>query len=137
MESMHKLNWLEKQALQYKLKGLHRKLPRARSFNEKVHIKMLISDTEDRLAVFKNNAYYDVPGDLDFNNFTSRAVAEGDYGISSHSSLLKVGGSLIGVGPLGFLGVSNGNLMPEIGSIVLTASMPSIAPSLMPLVPGP
>ena len=73
------------------------------------------SDTEDRLAAFKNTAYYDVAGDLDSNNFTVRTVKEGDYGVSSHSSLVKTNGLLMGLGRLGFVAVQNGQLDKKIG----------------------
>lgn len=68
------------------------------------------SDSENNLAVFKRNAYYDVSGDLSSGSFNPRAIKEGDYGVGCHASLAKVNGVLIGIGELGFLVVQGGEL---------------------------
>lgn len=73
-------------------------------------ISAIGSDTTDRLAVFKDRAYYDVAGDLDSGNISVTIKNEGDYGVSSHASLVRVKGSLIGVCQNGYVIVSNGNL---------------------------
>lgn len=71
-------------------------------------ITAIASDNESRLAVFKENSYYDFSGDFTTNAFTVRAVNEGDLGIVSHASLKKVNGALIGLSKIGFARVSNG-----------------------------
>jgi len=76
-------------------------------------ISAIIADNDDRLAIFKPRGYYDVPGDLPTNAFTVLAVAEGDYGISSQASLEKLGGTIVGVGPVGVVAVSGGALNPS------------------------
>jgi hypothetical protein len=68
------------------------------------------SDSDNRLAVFKANGYYDIEGDIDLKSINVRAVNEGDYGVASHSSLVKIKDSLIGVGSLGPISVRNGQL---------------------------
>lgn len=73
-------------------------------------ISAIASDTTDRLAVFKDKAYYDVAGDLDSGNISITIKNEGDYGISSHASLVRIKDSLIGVCANGYVIVSNGNL---------------------------
>lgn len=71
-------------------------------------VTAIYSDTDDRLAVFKNNAYYDVVGDLDTGSVSIRPVKEGDYGIAAQTSISRVNGKILGVGPLGVLTVLNG-----------------------------
>lgn len=78
-------------------------------------ITAIASDTDDRLAVFKPNCYYDVVGDLDTNGFSTLSVREGDYGISSQSSVAKVNGVIVGVGKLGVIGVRGGELTNQVG----------------------
>lgn len=78
-------------------------------------ITAIASDTEDRLAVFKANAYYDCVGDFTQSNFIVKNVKEGDYGISSQTSISRVDGILIGVGKLGIIGIYNGQLVKDIG----------------------
>jgi len=71
-------------------------------------ITAIASDTNDRLAVFKARAYYDVVGDLDGGAFSINVKAEGDFGIASQASLKRIQDTLIGVGQNGFLLISNG-----------------------------
>lgn len=78
-------------------------------------IVAVASENEDRLAVFKDYGYYDLPGDLLGGNFSIKTVREGDYGVSAQSSLVKVEESLIGVGPNGMVRVRDGQLSPDIG----------------------
>ncbi len=68
------------------------------------------SESDNRLAVFKANAYYDIEGDIDLKSFNVRTVNEGDYGVAAHSSLVRIKDSLIGVGALGPISVRNGQL---------------------------
>lgn len=74
-------------------------------------ILAIASDSEDRLACFKETAYYEVYGDVGTTNVSQRAIREGDYGISSHASIKKVDGYSIGLGPLGFIAFRNGDLL--------------------------
>lgn len=78
-------------------------------------ISAIASDNDDRLAAFKPTAYYDISGDLDALAFSIRAVAEGDYGISSQASIAKIRGALLGVGPSGPIAVKNGVLNTDFG----------------------
>lgn len=75
-------------------------------------ITAVASDRDDRLAVFKEKAYFDIAGSLPDNTFSVKSVNDGDYGVSSQASLIKIDSTLIGVGPLGFVGVENGVLTP-------------------------
>lgn len=81
-------------------------------------IRAIGSDTEDRLAIFKERGYYDVSGDLASGLISLRTVREGDYGVSSQSCLVKANQQLIGVGPQGFISVSNGSLSNKIGFLI-------------------
>lgn len=73
-------------------------------------ITAIASDSDDRLAVFKANSYYDVPGDLASAAYSIVTVREGDYGVSSHASLRRVDGVLVGVCSLGIVFVKGGSL---------------------------
>jgi hypothetical protein len=75
-------------------------------------ITAIASDTDDRLAVFKSKAYYDVVGDLDAGAFSVNVRAEGDYGITSQASLVRVAGGLIGLSKNGFVTIQDGILDP-------------------------
>jgi hypothetical protein len=70
------------------------------------------SDTNDRLAVFKEKAYYDIVGDLDGGNFSINVKNEGDYGVTSQASLVRVKNVLVGLSRHGFIQVSDGMLDP-------------------------
>lgn len=84
-------------------------------------ITALASDTEDSLVAFKENAIYDVAGAVEEGAISVRTVAEGDYGISSHSSLAKIKGVIIGVGRLGHIGYKGGELLTSLGEPVAPA----------------
>lgn len=71
----------------------------------------LYSDTDDRLIVFKERAIYKIEGDLDTGNFDAPSIREGDFGVSSHNSLAKCNGVIYGLGRMGFIGLSNGQLL--------------------------
>lgn len=75
-------------------------------------ITAIASDTDDRLAVFKERAYYDVVGDLDSGAFSVNVRYEGDYGITSQSSLVRVAGGLLGLSKNGFVTIQDGILDP-------------------------
>ena len=75
------------------------------------YVTAIASDTTDRLAVFKELGYYDIIGDIDAGDFSVTIKNEGDYGITSQSSLRRVKGVLIGLSKLGFITISNGNLI--------------------------
>lgn len=94
------------------------------------------SDSEDKLALFKANAYYSVEGTLDDGNFITRAVSENDFGISAHASLAKVKSVLVGIGPLGPIAVSGGQLLltQESLSVLGARIAPRIASNFL-LVP--
>lgn len=75
------------------------------------------SDADSRLAVFKENAYYDVPGDLETGSISITGIKEGDYGVSSHASIKKVNGVLIGIGKLGIVAVARGQMISDVGAL--------------------
>lgn len=75
-------------------------------------ITAIASDTTDRLAVFKRRAYYDIQGDLDGGVFSVNVKNEGDYGIASQSSLVRINNALLGVSELGWVTVQDGLLDP-------------------------
>lgn len=68
----------------------------------------IVSDTEDRLSLFKEAAYAEASGSLDDNAFTIKNLREGDFGVSSQASIQKIKGINIGVGPLGLVQFSSG-----------------------------
>jgi hypothetical protein len=73
-------------------------------------VSAIQSDNADRLAVFKDKAYYDVIGDLDAGAFSINIKNEGEVGIPSQASLARVRGMLVGVSRLGLVVISNGEL---------------------------
>ena len=73
-------------------------------------ITAIASDSDNRLAVFKPNAYYDIEGDLETGALNVRTVHERDYGVISHSSLVRIKDKLVGVGVLGVVTVKDGEL---------------------------
>lgn len=75
-------------------------------------ITAIASDTDDRLAVFKKHAYYDIVGVLDEGSISVNVRNENDYGISSQASLCRVSDSLIGVCENGWMLIHDGNLNP-------------------------
>jgi hypothetical protein len=79
-------------------------------------ITALWSDGLDQLAVFKDSAYYSVIGDFksDFPTLITEPVTENDYGIGSQNSIVKVRGVNVGVGRLGFVAFSRGQIDYEL-----------------------
>lgn len=75
-------------------------------------ITAIASDTVDRLAVFKEKAYYDIQGDLDGGTFSVNVANEGDFGITSQASLVRVNNALIGVCKNGWMVIQDGFLDP-------------------------
>lgn len=76
-------------------------------------ITALWSDTYDQLAVFKDTAYYSVVGSFrdEIAILNTIANTENDLGVSCQSSLLRIRKGLnIGVGPLGFIAFSGGEV---------------------------
>lgn len=83
-------------------------------------ITALWSDTYDQLAVFKDSAYYSVVGDFtaDIPILVSTPNTEGDVGISHQTSILKIRGMNIGVGPLGFVAFKSGQINYELSKFL-------------------
>lgn len=75
-------------------------------------VTSIASDQDDRLAVCKRRAYYDVVGVLDDGTFSINIRNEGDYGITSQASLTRVNGELIGLSQNGYVSIYNGILNP-------------------------
>lgn len=73
-------------------------------------ITAIASDTNDRLAVFKERAYYDVVGDLDGGVFSINVKNEGDYGITSQAGLVRIQEVLIGPSRNGLVLINDGSL---------------------------
>lgn len=73
-------------------------------------ITAIASDSEDRLAVFKDQAYYDVVGSVDDGNFGISIKNEGDYGIPSQASLVRTPFGLLGLSKLGWVTIQDGIL---------------------------
>lgn len=90
----------------------------------------VISDTDNNLAVFKKNGYYDVTGDLTQFAFEVRNVREGDFGISSHNSLAKIEGVVVGVGRLGIIAVSQGQVNRDFGGGIAPLYIGPLTPPL-------
>lgn len=84
-------------------------------------VTAIASDTADRLAVFKERAYYDIVGDIANGVYSIITVSEGDWGVSSHASLKRVGNFLIGVGPLGPVFIRGGTMDTAFGLRVAPA----------------
>lgn len=75
-------------------------------------ITAIASDTNDRLAVFKERGYYDVVGDVDQGTFSVNIRNEGDYGITSQASIVRLPIGLVGLSRNGWVVVSDGLLDP-------------------------
>lgn len=77
-------------------------------------VTAIASDTNDRLAVFKEKSYYDVVGDLDSGVFSINIKNEGDYGVTSHASIARVDNTILGLSKNGYVVVSDGNLLGRV-----------------------
>ncbi len=73
-------------------------------------ITAAFSDSDDRLAIFKEKGYYELNGDLATKAISLRIAMEGDYGISSQASIQKIKGTIVGVGIKGIVAIANGQL---------------------------
>lgn len=71
------------------------------SSNQVGPISAAASYSDDALMIFKPAACYALSGDLNAGAFVSRPLNEGDYGISSHASVQKLSGVVVGIGALG------------------------------------
>lgn len=78
----------------------------------------IASDADNRLAVFKQNAFYDVEGDLETAALTVTARNEGDFGVISHASLALVEGTLMGVSLYGPVVIGAGKLSSLVGRAI-------------------
>ena len=82
-------------------------------------IRAIGSDSDNRLAIFKQSAYYDVEGNISQpGGYSIRTSHEGDYGVVSQFSLAKIKDQLCGISLLGPIAVSDGVLSPEFGKAV-------------------
>lgn len=81
-------------------------------------ISGLATDNNNSLAVFKPNAYYAVDGDILGGSASITTKTEGDYGIASHNSIQKINGAIFGVGNLGVLVVSNGQIIRDVPAAI-------------------
>jgi hypothetical protein len=85
------------------------------SSNLSGEIRGIISDSDNRLVIFKRNAHYEAIGDFTLSGGVQIiSVAEGDYGVSSHRSLVKVLDFIVGVGSLGVVFLKNGRRILEL-----------------------
>lgn len=81
------------------------------SIPEEGEITGFISDTDDRLLVFKKKSIFKIEGDILSGNYITTLVRRGDFGISSHASLKKINEYVIGLGEMGFFAMSGGSLL--------------------------
>lgn len=77
------------------------------------------SDSSSRLAVFKSTCYYDVEGYLDTGGLAVNVINERDYGVISHSSLVKLRSQLLGFGLLGPIVVKDGQMTTSISEPIV------------------
>ena len=78
----------------------------------------LFSDTEDMLGVFKEEAYYNIVGDLDSLNFSLLRVSEGDWGCPCHAAIVKINESTMFPSLVGFKAVQGGRLVTDFDDIL-------------------
>lgn len=71
------------------------------------------SDNDDMLAVFKEDNYFNVVGDLDSLSFQVLEVSKSEFGCPSHAALVKVDNVLIFPTNNGFKGISGGRLVTD------------------------
>lgn len=76
-----------------------------------------ITDSDDTMYVFKENAIYALQGDLDTANYVPIPKSEGDLGISAHQSLVRFGnGYTMGIGMWGPVVLKGGEIIsPLVG----------------------
>ena len=71
------------------------------------------SDNDDMLAVFKEDNYFNIVGDLDSLSFQVLEVSKNEFGCPSHAALVKVDNVLIFPTNNGFKGISGGRLVTD------------------------
>lgn len=76
-------------------------------------VTALGSDNDDMLAVFKEDNYFNVVGDLDSLSFQVLEVSKNEFGCPSHAALVKVDNVLIFPTNNGFKGISGGRLVTD------------------------
>lgn len=114
----------ESNTLKWSLPGEYEYFPLATNSidipsNVSGNIAGFISDKDSRIAIFKDNAHYSLEGDITLpGGATITVISEGDYGISSHASLVLTKGFILGVGPLGLVALQGGEYIPQIGDSI-------------------
>ncbi|TXH42144.1 MAG: hypothetical protein E6Q97_36190 [Desulfurellales bacterium] len=97
-------------------------------------IRAIISDSEDMMAAFKDNAYYNVVGDLASSSQVVQIIREGQSGVSSQSSLARARDTWIGVGPSGFVVFKDGKVIDEVSAQVDPELLKTVSASTEQLV---
>lgn len=82
-------------------------------------VSAIASDSQDRLAIFKDRGYYEFYGDLTTGAYGVNTIKEGDYG-NSTPTLTKVDGAVFGVGKFGLVVVDEGQF----------AVIPTVSPAI-------
>lgn len=77
---------------------------------QKGSITCVHSDTDNMLAVFKSEAYYNVVGDLATSAYNILTVTEGDIGCASRHGIARVRGELLFVSQHGIVALRGGTL---------------------------
>ena len=75
------------------------------------------SDNDDMLAVFKDNHYFNVVGDLDSLSFQVLEVSKGQYGCSAHAAIAKVNNTLLFPSNTGFKAIAGGQLITDFNDV--------------------
>jgi len=76
-------------------------------------VTALASDNDDMLAVFKEDSYFNVVGDLDSLSFQVLEVSKNEFGCPSHAALVKMDNVLVFPSNNGFKAVSGGQLITD------------------------
>jgi len=76
-------------------------------------VTALASDNDDMLAVFKEDNYFNVVGDLDSLSFQVLEVSKNEFGCPSHAALVKMDNVLVFPSNNGFKAVSGGQLVAD------------------------
>lgn len=80
------------------------------------------SDSANRLALFKPEAYYDIQGDISSpGGFFIGNSMEGDYGIVSQLSIVRIRDRIVGISKLGPISVRDGVLSADFGIKIAAA----------------
>jgi hypothetical protein len=81
-------------------------------------VTAVASDSDNRLAVFKERGHYSITGDLPRLAVSVASPNEGDYGISTHAALTKGKDALVGICPLGPIRIKDGIISTEFSRFV-------------------